>query len=164
MENIRATGYLRQSDAGAELTFERKFDAPIADVWANVTESARTEGWIGVWEGDPRVGGTVTFTMTAEASAEPEQVTILECAPPHRLQAEFTSEAGTWHLQLDLQEIDGVTTLTFAQLVDQGDDVTRIGPGWDYYLDRLVASRGGLPMPTWDEYYPELIGHYAELG
>lgn len=157
-----ATGYVRQDTQGLELTFERQFAAPIQDVWDSLTVSARTALWIGTWVGDAREGGTVQFTMTAENSTEPEEVSILECDAPSRLQIEFASEAGTWHLQLDLQEVDGVTTLVFAHQLEQGDDITTIGPGWDYYLDRLVAARSNAPMPNWDDYYPAFASHYAD--
>jgi hypothetical protein len=38
-----------------------------------------------------------------------------------------------------------------------------MGPGWDYYLDRLAAARAGRPLPEWDQYYPAFSSHYKEL-
>ena len=38
-----------------------------------------------------------------------------------------------------------------------------MGPGWDYYLDRLMAAHAGRPMPEWEHYYPALAEHYQEL-
>ncbi|TDE89646.1 SRPBCC family protein [Occultella glacieicola] len=164
MSDARATGYLRENTSGLELVFERTLEAPVAEIWSALTTSEGTASWIGTWTGDAREGGTVSFTMTAEDSAEPEDVTILECQAPSRLQVEFSSEAGVWHLEADLQEVDGVTRLEFSQLLDQGQDITGIGPGWDFYLDRLVASRTGAAMPSWDDYHPALAEHYAGLG
>ena len=163
MSRTSGTGELRQHDNGVELLLQRQFRADIEDVWASVTESSRTEQWIGSWEGETGEGAVLTFTMTAEDSAEPEEVTILECREPHRLLTRFESEAGTWYLGLDLQQIEDVTTLTFSHVLQQGEDVTQVGPGWEYYLDRLVAVRSESPMPDWDEYYPALIGYYADL-
>ncbi|CAM3632628.1 SRPBCC family protein [Occultella aeris] len=164
MSDVSATGYLREDSSGLELVFERTFEAPITEIWSTLTTSEGTAAWIGTWTGDAREGGSVSFTMTAEESAEPEDVAILECQAPTRLQVEFASEAGVWHLEADLREVDGVTTLEFSQLLDQGQDITSIGPGWDFYLDRLVASRTGAPMPVWSEYFPVLSAHYARLG
>ncbi|UFU04988.1 SRPBCC domain-containing protein [Ruania halotolerans] len=172
---MEATGYLREDNAGLELVFERRIEAPITDVWASFSTSAGTAAWIGTWDWnekpgddaeqrDSREGSTVTFTMNAEDSAEPEQVTILDCQAPHRLQVAFTSEAGTWHLRVDLCEVDGTTHLVFAHLLRQGDEVRSIGPGWDYYLDRLAATHTGAPMPEWTDYWPALAEHYLELG
>jgi len=42
-----------------------------------------------------------------------------------------------------------------------------VGPGWDYYLDRLVAAEtgGDLTAIDFDDYYPAFAAHYrAELG
>jgi hypothetical protein len=36
------------------------------------------------------------------------------------------------------------------------------GPGWEYYLDMLVAARAGQPLPTFDEYYPAQKAYYLE--
>ncbi len=41
---------------------------------------------------------------------------------------------------LDLAEVDGVTTLTFGQSLPDPAWAESVGPGWDYYLDRLVAA------------------------
>ncbi|SED95839.1 SRPBCC domain-containing protein [Ruania alba] len=174
---MEATGYLREDPSGLELVFERTLTAPVAEVWASFTTPEGTAAWIGTWawdegqsppktaeQGDAFEGRTVTFTMNAEESAEPEQVTIIDCQPPHRLQAAFASEAGTWHLRVDLHEVDGTTQLVFAHLLRQGDEIRSIGPGWDYYLDRLVAAHTGAPMPDWSDYWPDLTEHYLELG
>jgi hypothetical protein len=36
-----------------------------------------------------------------------------------------------------------------------------IGPGWEYYLDRLIAAMNGNPMPDFDDYWPNLASAYA---
>jgi uncharacterized protein YndB with AHSA1/START domain len=157
------TGILRTTGDGLELVLARHFTAPPEEVWAWVTESEKLEQWIGRWTGEAGVGKVVEFTMTAEASATPEQVTIIDCDPPKRLQAEFASEAGTWHLQLDVAMRGNETVLQFNQLIEQGDDITKVGPGWEYYLDRLVAIRAGLAPAPFDDYYPALVGYYDDL-
>jgi hypothetical protein len=47
-----------------------------------------------------------------------------------------------------------VTTLTFVQHLTDTRSVGDTGPGWEYYLDMLVASRNGGPLPKFDDYYP----------
>lgn len=157
------TGYLRTTGDGLELVLVREFEAPPEQVWEWVTSSSRLEQWIGSWTGDAQVGGVVELTMTAEHSEAPERVTIIDCDAPKRLQVEMTSEAGTWQLQLDVRARGDVTRLEFNQLVEQGDDISAVGPGWEYYLDRLVAVRAGLVPPEFDDYYPALVGYYSEL-
>ena len=69
-------------------------------------------------------------------------------------------EYGSWHLEARLAEDAGVTTLTFTQHLDEGADVGSMGPGWEYYLDRLVSSHDGGPSPDFDDYFPAQKAYY----
>lgn len=147
----------------------REFTAPAADVWAAVTEPDRLARWLGTWTGDPATGH-VTFQMLFEGDDIPtEDFRIDECEEPRRLAITTTSVDGDdvthWHLELDLTENDGVTTLTFAQSVPDPTTAHSAGPGWEYYLDRLVtAETGGDPAAIdFDDYYPVMEGYYAGL-
>ncbi len=161
---VEGTGYLRTTGDGLELVLEREFTAAAEEIWEWVTASEKLEQWIGRWTGTGAVGEVVELTMTSEASDAPEQVTIIDCDPPKRLQVELASEAGTWHLQLDVITHGETTLLRFNQLIEQGDDISSVGPGWEYYLDRLVAARSGLAPKPFDDYMPALVGYYSELG
>lgn len=159
-----ATGIREERDGATYVVLRRRFAAPIDAVWAAVTEPARLERWIGTWSGDP-ASGVVEFRMTAEgedAPAEPHR--IVACDPPQRLvtESQVSGEGEIWRLELDLTESDGVTTLVFAQRLADGLPVASVGPGWDYYLDRLVAVQGGddVDAVDWDAYYPALAEHY----
>ena len=57
------------------------------------------------------------------------------------------------------------TTLRFGQRLGPQDDVGSVGPGWEYYLDRLVAVRDGRDVASivWDDYFPVLQPYYEEL-
>jgi hypothetical protein len=85
-----------------------------------------------------------------------ETMEIRVCEPPYRLH--LTSHAGeeVWLLELDLTHADGVTTLTFSQPGITKEQVAGVGPGWDYYLDRLVdAETGADPAQrSWADYEP----------
>ena len=37
-----------------------------------------------------------------------------------------------------------------------------VGPGWEYYLDMLVAAREGKPLPSFGDYYPAQKAHYLK--
>ena len=161
----RPTGRREERDGESYLVFERTFRAPIDDVWAAVTESERLGRWIGVWTGDP-AAGSVTFRMTAEgADVDDETIWIDECVPPRRLvmrSAQPVEDDQLWAWQVDLTETDGVTTLTFAQGVTDTELAESVGPGWDYYLDRLVAAHAGKDVAAidFDAYYPAFKEHY----
>ena len=161
----RPTGRREERDGESYLVFERTFRAPIDDVWAAVTESERLGRWIGVWTGDP-TSGSVTFRMTAEGDdVADETIWIDECVPPRRLvmrSAQPVEDDQLWAWQVDLAEAGGVTTLTFAQGVTDTELAESVGPGWDYYLDRLVAAHAGKDVAAidFDAYYPAFKEHY----
>jgi uncharacterized protein YndB with AHSA1/START domain len=164
--------------AGDRVVFTRTFAAPVDDVWAACTEPERMERWIGTWTGDP-ASGEIAFRMTAEGDDVPEEVYLVEvCEPPTRFVVRSRetypfSEDGSgprvpWENSLELTESDGVTTLVFTQRVPDGqvgvDMVGSVGPGWDYYLDRLVAAQHGGDLAQVEfEPYLERGDHYRRL-
>ena len=161
------TGHVRTTGAGPELVIVRTFRASVADVWASLTEPDRFARWYGTIEGEPGVGRTVMITMTAEQQPEPEPALIVECDPLRRIVVELGVGDVLWRLEVDLAEHDGITTLTFVQPLVPGVDVVDVGPGWEYYADRLTAALSDAPMPDWiDDGYQEALGpHYRrELG
>jgi uncharacterized protein YndB with AHSA1/START domain len=159
------TGRREERHGKAYLVFERTFRAPIEDVWAAVTESDRLSRWIGEWRGDP-ASGSITFRMTAEGDdVADETIWIDECVPPRRVtmrSAQPVEPDRLWGWEVDLAEADGTTTLTFAQEVTDLTLAESVGPGWDYYLDRMVVAEGGgdLGAVDFDDYYPAFTEHY----
>jgi uncharacterized protein YndB with AHSA1/START domain len=144
------------------LQIDRTFDAPIDDVWAAITEPERLARWLGTWRGDP-TEGHVMWRMLFEGEADEHQLEIRECRPPHRLAVTTYVGEQPWYLDADLTESDGVTTLSFSQPDVGHDGVPDIGPGWEYYLDRLVAAEtGGDPAEVDFErdYYPAMAEYY----
>jgi uncharacterized protein YndB with AHSA1/START domain len=156
-------GKIEQREGQHVLVLTRQLRAPIEDVWAAVTEPDRLARWIGTWEGDP-TSGSVHFRMLFEGDHPGDTMTIRVCEPPRRLHV--TSRVGNekWLLDLDLEHADGLTTLTFVQrdvTVEQASDV---GPGWDYYLDRLVDAETGADPAQRDfdrDYYPATSAYYT---
>jgi uncharacterized protein YndB with AHSA1/START domain len=162
--NPTPTGRVADGPLGREIQLTRQFRAPIDAVWASMTESERLERWIGRWEGDPRTG-RVDFYMTAEGEDPPaEEYRIEVCEPPHRFAGTTSVGEDQWRLRFELSESDGVTTLLFAQAMV--DDLGNVGPGWEYYLDRLDAALGDgdVAAVSWDAYYPAMRAHYDGLA
>ena len=178
MSTTTPLGHREVREGADQIVFTRTFTAALGDVWAACTEPERTERWIGTWTGDP-AAGEITFRMTAEGEDVPEEVYLVEvCEPPRRLvlrsrdAAPFSADGSgprvAWQHTLELSEAAGVTTLTFTQVVPDGpvgaDMVASVGPGWDYYLDRLVTSFGGAdPGQITFEPYLERSQHYRDL-
>jgi uncharacterized protein YndB with AHSA1/START domain len=161
--NPTPTGRVLKTDHGRDLILSRTFRAPIADVWASITESERTARWYASWTGDARPGATITCRLVMEDGQPEAQMTIEACEPPHHLAVSAMDEYGTWQLEARLHEQGGVTTLELVHHL--GDDVNlgEVGPGWEYYLDLLVASRDGGPQPTFDDYYPAQQAYFEGL-
>jgi len=149
---------------GRDLVLTRTFRAPIDDVWASVTEPERTARWFGPWTGEAGPGRTVRLTMGLEDGAPACDLRIDACEPPHRLAVSMIDALGHWRMTLDLTERDGVTELRLTHHLDETADPADVGPGWEYYLDNLVAARAGEPLPRFGDYDPSLRPHYAGLS
>ena len=157
------TGTIEQHDGRFDLVLTRQLAAPVEDVWAAVTEPERLARWIGTWDGDP-ASGSVQFRMLFEGGSPAETMTIRACEPPHRLHLTSNVGAEVWLLDVDLTHVDGVTTLTLRQLDVTAEQAPDVGPGWDYYLDRLVDAETGADPARRDferDYYPATAGHYT---
>ncbi|RZS34350.1 uncharacterized protein YndB with AHSA1/START domain [Herbihabitans rhizosphaerae] len=148
------TGKLVKTADGTDLVLTRTFRAPIDDVWASVTESERTARWYGPWKGDAGQGKTIQVQMVYEDSPEWMDLTIDACEPPSRLAVSTVDDMGTWRMELILAENGGTTELKLVQHLDKAEIVGDVGPGWEYYLDMLVAARNDEKLPSFDEYYP----------
>ena len=62
-----------------------------------------------------------------------------------------------------LSESAGTTTLEFVHHSVNRKAVGELGPGWEFYLDALVASRDGQPPPKFDAYYPAQKAYFTSL-
>lgn len=142
----------------------RTFAGSLADVWASVTESDRTAVWFGPWAGEPGAGRTIKVRMAYEDQAPWMELRIDACEPPHRLALSSSDEAGDWRVELLLVAADEGVELRFVHHLDSIAGVGEIGPGWEYYLDMLAASRDGRPLPSFGDYYPAMKAHYEALA
>ena len=155
----RPTGTWTPTATGGDLVVTRTFRAPIEDVWASVTESDRTARWFGPWKGDGRPGGTIEFQMVQEEGAPWSEAVIEACEPPHRLA--LTSSMA--RLELMLSPVAAGTELRLVHHLSGPEGVADFGPGWEFYLDALVASRDGTPMPRFEDYDPSMRPHFTAL-
>ena len=157
------TGRLVPGSTGRDLVLTRTFTSPIEDVWASITESERTARWFASWTGEPGPGQQIRYRLVFEEGAPEAEMTIDACEPPHHLAVSAADEWGTWRLEARLAVEDGVTVLTFVHHLDDGADVGSVGPGWEYYLDNLVAAHTDQPLPRFDDYYPSQKAYYEGL-
>lgn len=149
------TGHLR----GNDLVLTRTFNAPIHDVWESVTTAERTARWYGTWEGDARPGGSIRIKMNE--SDNWSDATINACVAPRHLEITTTGPYGS-HLEVTLREANGVTELQFTHHLEDPGGVGDYGPGWEFYLDSLVASRDGSQLPVFEDYYPSQKQYFLD--
>ncbi len=74
-----------------------------------------------------------------------------------------------WHLTVTVDsddDNDNDAVVTLRQTVTDPEAASFIGPGWDFYLDRLVDAEEGRDPDTAHfapDYHPVLAEHYRAL-
>jgi uncharacterized protein YndB with AHSA1/START domain len=149
---------------GNDLIITRTFRAPIDDVWTSVTSSESTARWFGPWEGTPGTGSKIRVQMGFEKDSPwMDNVTIEKCEAPRHLHLISRSSWGTTDMELTLSEAAGTTTLRFVHHLTDRKGAGDYGPGWEYYLDNLVAMREGRPLPKFEDYHPGQKPYFEAL-
>jgi uncharacterized protein YndB with AHSA1/START domain len=156
------TGRLVPTADGLDLVLNRRIKGSIDDVWASVTESERTARWFARWEGAAGPGAAIRVQMTHEERAPWTDATIQSCDPPHQLAVSVSDAGGGWLLEIRLAGDGEHTDLTFLQHRLDAAGAGDIGPGWEYYLDMLIASRDSRPLPSFDDYHPSMSAHFTD--
>ncbi len=153
------TGRIR----GNDLVLSRRFRASIEEVWTSITDPTSTARWFGSWEGKPGVGNEIRVQMAFEDGSPWLTKTIEACEPPRRL---VLTSAGSFasRLELGLKPTGDGCELEFVHHAIDRAKVGEVGPGWEYYLDSLVASRDDKPRPTFDAYYPAQKAYFLGLS
>ena len=134
-----ASGRTERDDDGVRVVVTRALDAPVEDVWRVLT--SRTGRAIGSWDGDPASG---VVQLSFVEGGEPEDVRIARCEELVRLDVVLGSPDGPWPLSVRLEP----GRITLVHELAEPYDGSSIGPGWEYYLDRLAAAVAGEPLPT----------------
>ncbi|TBN57518.1 SRPBCC family protein [Glaciihabitans arcticus] len=150
----------RISPTEVELALSRVITAEADDVWASLTASDRTAAWIGPWSGEARVGGTIELTMVLEDGSPTVPVRIDACDEPYHVA--FTTDS--FVLEVRLFPLDNGTELILSQTLDDPSLAESYGPGWEFYLDALLAARDGRPLPRFGDYDPSMAPYYAGLA
>ena len=159
---IEATGRVLTTERGKDLVLLRSLALPQHEAWRFLTDAHLTEEWFGPWEGDARMGGAIHIRMRFEEGEPAVRARIMGCTEGEHLALQIADEYGAWNLELFL-EADGEddSLLRFVQHLDAESDVGALGPGWEYYLDLLVAATEGTEAPEFDQYYPALSAHFV---
>jgi uncharacterized protein YndB with AHSA1/START domain len=134
---------------------QRRYEAPITDVWDACTDPERIPRWFLPVTGDLRLGGR--FQLEGNAGG-----TITECEPPRRLSLTWESRGAASVVILELTPTGAATELRLRHVVGDDDHWATYGPGavgvgWDLTLLGLAHHLGGgatlgqdvLASPEW---------------
>lgn len=161
--NPTPTGHYR----AGRIIIERRLDLSVDEAWQALTASERTARWIGPWSGDP-ASGTIDLTMTVEEGSPSMPLRIDECESPSRAAVSTGEGDDVWTLFGEVRQSDsaaGGAVVALSQIVDDPEKAAAVGPGWEYYLDRLVAAETGGDPDAIDfyDYYPSMAGYFRAL-
>jgi uncharacterized protein YndB with AHSA1/START domain len=162
------TGRIIDGPEGQAIQITRTLPHAVEDVWNHLADPALLASWYGTYTGDPATG-SVQLTMV-EAPDQPGECTIEACERPHRLHVVLQDPAGAaWRLRLSLDSAGSGTgtALVFTQPIAGFEQMTPdVGPGWEYYLDRLQAALDGGDVDAVDfaDFHPHQRGHYTPAG
>jgi uncharacterized protein YndB with AHSA1/START domain len=149
---------------GNDLVLSRRFRASIEDVWTSITDPTSTARWFGGWEGTPGVGNEIRVQMAFEDGQPWLTKKIEACEAPRRLVLDSVGSSMTSRLELVLTSTTDGCELEFIHHAVNRKFIGDVGPGWEYYLDSLVASRDNKPRPAFDTYYPAQKAYFAGLA
>ncbi|MCQ1993809.1 SRPBCC domain-containing protein [Arthrobacter sp. zg-Y1171] len=152
---------IRTGPESYDLILHRSFPEPAAAVWPSFTDPELTAQWFGRWEGTPGRGGTVDLQLLFEEGLPWSRVRIAECVSPELLRLLVEDEYGGWDLEIRLRDDPAGTALDFIHHLEDPQAASSIGPGWEYYLDRLLAARSGGPAPDFEDYFPSQDAYFA---
>lgn len=139
---------------GHRWEYRREFSASAQELWAWVSESAKTAQWFGPFERES--DDVVAVTMTAEEPGPPMQVKVTRCEAPNHL----VLDTGMWVLELEVG--DGFISL--FHVVDDAQEAASIGPGWEFYMDRLAAAVAGEAVEAINfekDYFPMMSEYFT---
>jgi uncharacterized protein YndB with AHSA1/START domain len=150
----------RSDDSLFDLTLTRVFHAGPQEVWDSITDPRRTADWFGTWRGHAQPGSVIEVQMRFEEGLPWTSARIDACEAPHTFALSVLDESGGWQLELRLTQRGDDTELVFVQHLEDAAAADSIGPGWEYYLDNLVAARAEKPLPDFGDYYPDQAAYY----
>ncbi|MFK4731281.1 SRPBCC family protein [Agromyces mediolanus] len=162
MSTPAPTGRILKTDSGLDLIVTRTLPGSLDDAWASITEPERTARWMGRWEGDAAPGATVRLQLGFEEDSPWSDVKILDCEAPRRLRLALLTPDAPWEVELELTPVGERTELRFVHRAITAEEAPSVAPGWEWYLDQLVASMRGAPLPSFDDYFPAQRAHFAQ--
>jgi uncharacterized protein YndB with AHSA1/START domain len=154
-------GVLRAETERRGVRFERRYAAPVEEVWAALTRPERLARWLAPGAIEAHVDGTVHLDF-----GEGGLVTgrVLACRPPTLLEFEWRFPGETESVvRIELSRAGDETRLVLDHRALAEGHATGYSAGWDAYLaslnDHLAGGEG-----SWDTRFAEALPRYREAA
>ncbi len=161
--SIQGTGTRDHLDV---LELRRSFGISTTELWRYLVDSDYLDQWFGTWQGEP-ANRRVQVTLSAEEGSPTESVEIVDCDQRALLLEVRTGQGSeSWQLELHIETRDEGSELVFRMPGLDPQMASSVGPGWEFYLDRLVAAVSGkdaVLVVFEPNYYPGLSEYYKTL-
>ncbi len=164
-EGTRILGSLRSADGKGAVRVEDRFDTDIEDLWSALTDPGRLARWMGVVEGDLRLGGE--FRARFFASGWEGTGRVEACEPPRRLLLLTTmarGQPGEHVIEVTLAADGDQTILVWEERGMPLDHLAAYGAGIQVHAEDLAAHLAGRERCDADARWEELIPAYQDLA
>jgi uncharacterized protein YndB with AHSA1/START domain len=160
----RIIGSLRSADGTGVVRLEDRFDTSADDLWDALTDPRRLARWLGVFEGDLRLGGEIRTHFYASGCEDTERIEV--CEPPRRLVLQTIGVDGS---AADVMEVtltaDGSRTVLVLE--HRGlplDELAGYGAGDQIHVEDLAAHIAGGERCDARARFGELYPVYQDLA
>jgi uncharacterized protein YndB with AHSA1/START domain len=169
----RLLGSLRAVDGKGVVRIEDRYDTPIDDLWAAITDPDRLARWYGHVEGDLRPGGE--FRVYLEADDIESTGRVDACEPPRRLLVRTRETDESYRKGQGAPPFDAVTEVTLTADGDQTllaieiqgtplDKIAYYGAGNQIHVENLAAYLAGRERGDTEVRWNELVPLYQDLA
>lgn len=152
-------GSVRTVDGKGTVRMEDRFATDVDDLWSALTEPDRLARWIGVVEGELRVGGEfrARFTSSWDGTGR-----IDVCERPRRLVVSLRDGEVATIVEAKLTPDGEYTRLVIEERGFPLDVVAAHGAGWQAHVEDLAAHLAGRPAGDWRARWQELSPAYRD--
>jgi uncharacterized protein YndB with AHSA1/START domain len=161
----QSAGRIDITTGTATLSFTRRLDASIDDVWEALTNPSYRARWLGETILDPRERGEIEILISGPPVPDDlRRVSgrILQWNPPHVFEHEWNqSIVGKTIVRYELQPDGEGTILRLTHRGLRPTDATGFAPGTHAFLDRLEALLSDQELPAWPERFAKIESLYV---
>jgi uncharacterized protein YndB with AHSA1/START domain len=160
----RILGSLRSADGKGIVRVEDRYDTDIDDLWSALTDPLRLARWMGVVEGDLRLGGE--FRARFFSSGWEGTGRVEACEPPRRLLL-LTMQPGQPDehvIEVTLATDGDQTILVWEERGMPLDHLAAYGAGIQVHVEDLTAHLAGRERCDAEARWAELLPAYQDLA